>query len=107
MSNATPLRAGLVQRAEDWPWSRLACRWAGGAVAQRRWHPGPVALTADWLPWVAKPQTATELEALCRSVARGRPYGSDAGVPPGPRDVGVAAGDELVPFYEGPGWRRC
>ena len=25
-----PLRAGLVGRAEDWPWSSLACRLAGG-----------------------------------------------------------------------------
>ena len=28
--------AGLVRRAEDWPWSSLACRLAGGEVAQRR-----------------------------------------------------------------------
>lgn len=32
------LRAGLVRRAEDWPWSSLACRLAGGAVAGRRLH---------------------------------------------------------------------
>jgi len=72
-----PLRAGLVQRAEDWPWSSLACRLAGGAVALRRLHPLPVTKTTDWLQWVTEPQTEAELEALRRSVARVQPYGSD------------------------------
>ncbi len=75
-----PLRAGLVRRAEDWAWSSLACRLAGGDVAARRLHPWPVAMPTDWLPWVNKAQTAAELEALHRSVARGRPYGSEAWV---------------------------
>jgi putative transposase len=75
-----PLRAGLVRRAEDWPWSSLACRLAGGEVAQKRLHPGPVPLTAEWPRWVNKPQTEAELEALRLSVARGRPYGADAWV---------------------------
>jgi putative transposase len=74
------LRAGLVRRAEDWPWSSLACRAAGGEVALRRLHPGPVALPPDWPRLVSEPQTEAELEALRRSVARGRPYGADAWV---------------------------
>jgi putative transposase len=72
-----PLRAGLVRRAEDWPWSSLACRLAEGELALRRLHAGPVALPKDWLQLVNQPQTEAELEALRRSVARGRPYGSD------------------------------
>jgi putative transposase len=75
-----PLRAGLVRRAEDWPWSSLACRLAGGEVALRRLHPGPVALATDWLQLVNESQTEAELEAMRQSVARGRPYGSDAWV---------------------------
>jgi putative transposase len=75
-----PLRAGLVQRAEDWPWSSLGCRLAGGDVGLRRLHPGPVALEANWLEWVNAPQTEGELEALRRSVARGCPYGSESWV---------------------------
>src|SRR5437868_9864671 len=47
-----PLRAGLVRRAQDWPWSSLARRLAGEALAQRRLHPWPVAVAADWLEWV-------------------------------------------------------
>jgi putative transposase len=72
-----PLRAGLVRRAENWPWSSLACRLAGGDVAQRRMYPCPFPLPADWIKFVNRAQTETELEALRRSVARGRPYGSD------------------------------
>jgi putative transposase len=75
-----PLRAGLVRRAEDWPWSSLACRIAGGEVAERRLHAWPVAQPANWLPSVNAPQTELELEALRRSVARGQPYGSAAWV---------------------------
>src|SRR5260370_38147254 len=72
-----PLRAGLVRRAEDWPWSSLACRLAGGEVTQRRLHPWPVPLPANWLEFVNGAQTEAELEALRRSLARGRPYGSE------------------------------
>ena len=75
-----PLRAGLVRRAEDWPWSSLACRLAGGDVALRRLHPTPVALAANWLQLVNESQTEAELEAMHRSVARGRAYGSDGWV---------------------------
>jgi putative transposase len=71
------LRAGLVERAEDWPWSSLACRLAGGEVAQRRLYPGPVGLPTQWQKLVNKPQTEAELEAMRRSVARGCPYGPE------------------------------
>jgi putative transposase len=69
------LRAGLVRRAEDWPWSSLACRLARGEVAVRRLHPGPVPLPANWVKVVNAAETEAELEALRRSVARGSPYG--------------------------------
>jgi putative transposase len=71
-----PLRAGLVRRAEQWPWSSLACRLAGGDEPALRLHAGPVAMTDDWLRQVNEPQTEVEVEALRVSVARGRPYGS-------------------------------
>jgi putative transposase len=84
-----PLRAGLVRQAEDWPWSSLACRLAGGELAQRRLHPGPVALTSEWVKLVNEPQTEAELEAMRRSVARGCPYGSDGWVQAIVEDLGL------------------
>jgi putative transposase len=74
------LRAGLVERAEDWPWSSLACRLAGGQAAQRRLHPWPLPVAMDWRQWVAEPHTEAELDGLRRSIARGCPYGPEAWV---------------------------
>jgi putative transposase len=75
-----PLRAGLVRRAEEWPWSSLACRLAGDDGAVGRLQAAPVALPPNWLEGVNQPQTEAELEALRRSVARGCPYGPEAWV---------------------------
>jgi putative transposase len=70
------LRARLVERCQDWPWSSLACRLAGGPVAARRLSPWPVPVPPNWVEWVQQAQTEPELQALRQSVARGRPYGS-------------------------------
>jgi putative transposase len=66
-----PLRAGLVQRAQDWFWS--------SASPQREATPlltaGPVRHAADWLAYVNEPQTEVEVEALRDCIRRRRPYG--------------------------------
>ena len=73
------LRAGLVERVRDWPWSSLSLRRRedGGdwLVAKRDW---PVEPPRDWGSFVDRPQTDGELEALRRSVVRGAPYGDPA-----------------------------
>jgi putative transposase len=84
-----PLRAGLVRRAEDWPWCSLSCRLAGGTEAVRRLHPGPATLLADWPRLVNEAQTEAELDAVRRSVARRRPYGADAWVQTVARRLGL------------------
>lgn len=71
-----PLRAGLVDRAERWPWSSLAAR-------RQRTPPaglteGPLQLPANWVQLVNRPQTEPELSALRRSVQRGTPFGGEA-----------------------------
>jgi putative transposase len=73
-----PLRAGLVRRAEDWRWSSLGHRHAADGKAERFLHPWPVPVPGNWVEWVNGPQTEAELEAVRQSVARGRPFGSDA-----------------------------
>lgn len=69
------LRAGLVARAEQWPWGSLAWRCQGnGAVLL---SPAPPKLPSDWCGWVNSPQTAEELAELRACVNRQRPFGHD------------------------------
>ncbi len=73
-----PLRAGLVERAEDWPWSSLhrsiAKTTKQADVVLSEW---PVPKPADWLSLVNNALTLKELEELRLSAQRGRPYGSE------------------------------
>ena len=71
------LRAGLVQRAEAWPWSSLGQRHRADAPAQGWLSPWPIPEPADWLGEVNRPQSEAELEAVRRSVQRGQPYGAE------------------------------
>src|SRR5262245_23636204 len=72
-----PLRAGLVARAEDWPWSSLRCRQSPAECLAPLLEAGPLPLPADWVERVNRPQTEAELEAVRRAVARGQPLGSE------------------------------
>jgi putative transposase len=73
-----PVRAGLVQRAESWPWSSAA-EHLGFAKPDsclemetwsRRWS------SESWREYLATPQTDAELAAIRRSTHTGRPLGS-------------------------------
>ena len=71
------LRANLVERAEDWPWSSLARRrrkdvespWLADV---KDW---PVSPPRNWTAFVNRAETEAELDAVRRSLARGAPYG--------------------------------
>ena len=70
---ANARRAGLVSRAEAWPWSSL------GAPASDRdalVAESPVPRPADWLARVNRP--IRDLARLRTCIARGRPFGSVA-----------------------------
>ena len=71
-----PLRAKLVKKAKDWPWSSLWHRRYGMNMGARlsKW---PIAMPEDWIDQVNRPQTDAEVEALRRSVQRGTPFGSE------------------------------
>jgi putative transposase len=85
-----PLRANLVERAEQWLWSSL--RWWVAAGASARAGDGkvpgrplflcdwPVDRPARWVQRVNQAQSEAELEALRRCVSRGRPFGEEAWV---------------------------
>lgn len=72
-----PLRANLVERAEEWAWSSLAWRRRRGANRVRPsiladW---PAPCPRNWLSLVNRVETEAELAAVRRSIARGTPYG--------------------------------
>jgi putative transposase len=80
------LRAGLVNRAEDWRWGSL--RWRSSCTAPVTLHPSPVPLPADWTAYVNEPQTAAEIEAIRACVNCQRPFGSRGWIETQARDVG-------------------
>src|SRR5207249_3264064 len=67
------LRAGLVARAEAWPWGSLYQRQRGGAGPVL--DAGPAAGPAGWVEYVNGAETEGEVGALQRCVRRGTPYG--------------------------------
>jgi putative transposase len=69
-----PLRARLVEKAEDWPWSSLGNGLRRGPADLV--HPSPVSIPDDWSTWLNTPQTSAEIQELRCSVARGRPFGN-------------------------------
>ncbi len=70
------LRAGLVQRAEDWRWGSLQQR--AGKTRGPLLGEWPLPEPSDWIEQVNAPQTEGELETIRRCVHRGSPYGNAA-----------------------------
>jgi putative transposase len=71
-----PLRASLVERAEEWRWSSLACRDGDrpGAPQLTAW---PVARPDDWSVHLNSPQTRAEIDAFHRAIRTREPFGSE------------------------------
>ncbi len=72
------LRAGLVERAEDWRSGSLWVREYGDANQQAWLSAWPVERSRNWRAWVNRAETTSELEALRTSVQRGRPFGTES-----------------------------
>jgi putative transposase len=71
-----PVRAGLTTNAEEWRWSSLHRRVAGGLEERALLSAPPIPLGRNWINYVNDPDCEIELEAIRRSALRGRPYGS-------------------------------
>lgn len=71
---SNPLRAGIVRRSADWPWSSLAIR--DGAESPLVLSAGPVPLPRQWKRLVAG--FADEpTDAIDTCLHRGRPFGDE------------------------------
>lgn len=79
------LRAGLVQRAEDWRWGSL-WRWLQPVEPEPvLLSPWPIPRLPRWVAKVNQPLTAGELAAVRQCAQRGTPFGE-----PGWREAAAA-----------------
>ncbi len=70
-----PLRAGLVGRAEEWPWSSL--RWLAAPMpAPIRLEPGTVPRGTLWVERVNAVTSDLDLQIIRESVRRDWPFGA-------------------------------
>lgn len=75
---SNPLRAGLVKRAEDWKWSSLYVRTHDIDRSIRLLADWPVHGPADYLSYVNRSISQTQLRCIRQSVIRGNPLGNDS-----------------------------
>ncbi|HUG90782.1 MAG TPA: hypothetical protein VML55_08120, partial [Planctomycetaceae bacterium] len=62
--------------AEDWRWSSLWRRVAGGPQAQELLHRWPLPEPSQWVRLVNRPQSEAAVKAVRHSIRRGTPFGS-------------------------------
>lgn len=73
---ANPLRAKLVERAEDWPWSSLYQRARNGGIPKlEAW---PIVQPDHWIDLVNDTQNHREIGQLRRCGRSNLPFGADA-----------------------------
>jgi len=68
------LGAGLVNRAESWPW----CSLNPDTDVSDYLHSGPVKRTADWVNFVNQGQEVSETKGVQRSIRRDIPFGRES-----------------------------
>jgi putative transposase len=95
---ADPLRAGLVERAEQWQWSGLWRRAYGSG--ELRLSARPMERSRNWVAWVNRGLNDEQIEWIRTCVQRNRPLGPEAWV----RRTAVRLGLEFT--LRGPGRPR-
>lgn len=72
-----PLRAGLVEKAEDWQWSSLYRRQRGNKEDKKLLAPLPTTLPSNYLQSVNTSLDKEQREKIHYSIAKGAPFGSE------------------------------
>jgi putative transposase len=86
-----PLRARLVERAEDWRWSSLTTRCNSTPSFLSDW---PVSRPSEWTELVNQPQTEAELKIFRDAMTKGIPFGDDEWAHAVRVKMGVACGGQ-------------
>jgi putative transposase len=93
-----PVRAGLVQHAEDYPWSSAATHVQGNQdplLSGDRPFPGVV---TNWAEWLALGVQELEVQAIRENTQSGRPSGSQSFI----QELEARSGRSLRPQKRGP-----
>ena len=69
------LRAGLVERAEQWRWSSLWRTTSGDVQQQALISEWPMLRPTDWVEWVNTDEGTEVLRRVRQSVVRSQPFG--------------------------------
>ncbi len=96
-----PVKAGLVDRAEEWPWSSAAghVEGRGDAVAEGDWLAERIAgWVCSWQEKLLEPDETETAVVMRNNENNGRPLGSNAFV----KRVGDLIGRDLMPRKPGP-----
>ena len=96
-----PVNAGLVERAEDWPWSSAAAHVAGrgDAVAEGDWLAERIAgWVCTWREHLLAPAEAELATAMRQRENTGRPLGDEPFV----KRIGLLLARDLLPKKPGP-----
>ena len=96
-----PLRASLVTRLEEWPWSSY--RWWRAPGRPAFLHPSPSVMHPEWPEIVHQPQTDQELDALRKCIQRGYPYGDRNWIQTAAEQIGLDLTPRRVGRPKGPG----
>jgi putative transposase len=99
-----PLRANLVERAEEWRWGSCFVRQHRGHALAPLLSPWPIDRPRGWLELVNQPQTAAEEKAVTLSIERSRPLGSQQWVQRTAEKLHLQ--QSLRPRGRPPGWRK-
>ena len=73
-------RAGLVKRAEEWPWSSVYARRYGRAGPKGLLSRWPVPEPGNYLEWFNRSPRPEEVEKIRPAIRRSQPYGSESWV---------------------------
>ena len=82
-------RAGLVAKAEEWPWSSVYVRLYGKAEQKKMLSPWPTPEPSDYVRWLNRPQGREEVEKIRQAIQKNRPYGSEEWVAKTVRQFGL------------------
>ena len=82
-----PLEAGLVDKAQLWPWSSLGARSHKDHAIGELLSPWPIERPKNWTNLVNAAMPEGELDRVRVSIERGRPYGNDTWVKQTVRDL--------------------